>query len=274
MRKRIEQKLYRRLRLLQHRESALVSIVLDYIRSGIPLVSALRIVALDPGAGWHNRGTAAKVLALSDPGGTVRSLLDLFFIQTGKTELLETALTIEWLGDRAAVRPLVGALYDANPDRRRAAARALGWIPGAGKRAAKALVRVLSANAQPQAVREEAAESLAYLHYGQAIPPLIAVLDHSAVRIRFWSVFALGSIGRSQFYARGHTDPRALAALKRMLSDEEIASGWWSVGREALSMLGPLEPAYHDKLDHESRRVLHDPDASPEDLRWAGGHKS
>ena len=132
--------------------------------SGIPLASALRRVALDTEAGWYVRGFAARILALSDARGTLASLLDLFFEQTDKIELWETALTIEHFGDRAAVRPLAEALYDANPDRRHAAARALGWIPKAGGRAAKALVRALSDQSQPQPVREEAAESLAYLN--------------------------------------------------------------------------------------------------------------
>ena len=66
------------------------------------------------------------------------SLLDLFFRQTEKDELRETAVAIERLGDRAAVGPLVKALHDPNPHRRHAAARALGWIPEAGPQAAKA----------------------------------------------------------------------------------------------------------------------------------------
>jgi HEAT repeat protein len=107
---------------------------------------------LDPAAGWYLRGFAARILALADRKGAIASLLDLFFVQTDKIELRETALTIERFGDRAAVRPLAQALYDANPDRRRAAARALGWIPEAGRGAAKALIQALSDKSQPQPV--------------------------------------------------------------------------------------------------------------------------
>ena len=60
---------------------------------------------LDPEAGWYMRGFAAKMLALADARGAIASLLDLFFAQTDKTELWETALTIEHLGDPDVVHP-------------------------------------------------------------------------------------------------------------------------------------------------------------------------
>jgi hypothetical protein len=123
-------------------------------------------------------------------------------------------------------------------------------------------------------VREEAAESLAYSHYAQAIPPLISVLGEPDVRIRFWAVFALGGIGQWQTYApAGRADPRVIEALEGMLADGEVTSGnWWSVGREALAMLGKLNPKYGAKLDSETQRVLNDPNSAPEDLRWAEGY--
>ncbi len=242
-------------------------------RSGIPISSALRLMMLDPRAGWHRRGTAAKALALADPVASVEALLDLFFVQTDKIDLWETALTIEHSAERAAVPRLTEALYDANPDRRHAAARALGWIWPVGRRAAKALIGALLDKSQPQPVREEAAESLAYSRYAQAIRPLISVLEESDVRIRFWAVFALGGIGQWQTYACGRADPRIIEALEGMLPDAEVPSGnWWSVGREALAMLGTLNQRYGGKLDDETGRVLSNPNSSPEDLRWAEGY--
>lgn len=271
MRARIERRLRKQLRRLRPAGPELVAILNRYERSGVALESALRRVIIDPAAGWYLRGFAARVLALADARGAVSDLLDLFFVQTDKIELWETALTIEHFGDRAAIRPLAEALYDTNPHRRHAAARALGWIPKAGVRAAKALIRALSDKTQPQPVREEAAESLAYLGYAGAIPELISVLSEPDVRLRFWAVFALGGIGQRQTYApRGSADPRVMEALERMLSDQEVAPGnWWSVGREALAMLGHFDPKYRAELDSETERVLGDPNSSPEDLRWA-----
>ncbi len=230
---------------------------------------------LDPKAGWTVRGTAARVLATADAAGVAATLLDLFFAQTDKTDLWETALAIEHGADLCAVPRLVDALSDANPDRRHAAARALGWINPKSRRSAKALVRALLNKSQPQPVREEAAESLAYSRYEPAISPLISVLNEPDVRLRFWAVFALGGIGRSQKWTRAGADTGVVEALERMLPDDEVPPGnWWSVGKEALAMLGGLEPEYKAKLARETQHVLSDPSSSPEDLRWAEWYPS
>ncbi len=196
--------------------------------------AGLRKLMLDP-AGWlagsRNRCPAAGDEPCLKGGCSAdRS----FLAQTEKIELWETALTIEHSGDQAAVPRLVSALNDRNPERRHAAARALGWIWPVGRRAARALVGTLLDKSQPQPVREEAAESLAYSHYKGAIDPLIAVLSEPDVRIRFWAVFAVGG-------QRDPVDPRVIRALEGMLADEEVAPGnWWSVGREALAMLASV----------------------------------
>ncbi len=85
----------------------------------------MRRVMLDPAAGWYAHGFPARVLASGEERGAAVALLDLFFAQTDKDELWETALTVEWFGDRAAVRPLAEAVYDANPDR--ATPRLVPW---------------------------------------------------------------------------------------------------------------------------------------------------
>jgi HEAT repeat protein len=239
----------------------LVTAVERLERAGIDLSAALRAVSLDAESGWLIRGLAARLFAIADGKEAVGCLIRLFFAQTEKLELWETALTIEWFGDRAAIRSLIPALQDDNPHRRQAAARALGWIPYAGGRAARALVQVLLDRAQPSAVRAEAAESLAYLHYPPSIPALISVLDEADVRLRFWAVFSLGA----------QTDrPQAVEALERMLTDEGLPDdGWWAVGREALAMLAHLGDKYQASLERGLRQVLADPNASPEDRRWA-----
>jgi HEAT repeat protein len=220
---------------------------------------ALRAIAVDCAAGWHARGISAELLAGVGDHSATAALLRQFHEQAGKDELWETALAIERSCDSRAVPPLIHALNDANPDRRRAAARALGWVHAAQRRASKALARALADRSQPQPVREEAAESLAYVRSRTAVPALIAASAEPDVRIRFWSCFALGS------YLR---DPRVVAALEARLSDEEIApGGWWAVKREALAMLAD------DLLAAEIRRVDSDSSASAEDRRWAGAYR-
>jgi HEAT repeat protein len=275
VRHRVERKIRKRLRLTRHNQP-LVAELHQHERSGVPLVHALRLIMLDSRADWYTRGTAARLLGLAGTPGAVRNLLDLFFAQSGKDELWQTALTVERAGGRAAVRRLVDALNDSNPHRRCAAARALGWIPHAGKRAAKALILALLDKSQPQPVREQVAESLAYSNYSEAIPPLISVLSEPDPGVRFWAVFALGTLGRWRKWAPGaggRWPGRVIDALEPLLSDEESPSGnWWAVGKEALAMLGSFDPRYRAELDRETQRLLRDPNSSPENSRWAEGY--
>jgi len=240
-------------------------------RTGLQLDTALRSIMLGPAAGWQARGLAAKMLSIAGDN-CAANLMDLFFAQTEEIELWETGLTIEYFGSRAVVRRLTDALHDANPHRRHAAARALGWIPNDGRRAAKALVGVIADKSQPQPVREQAAESLASLGYAPAVPTLIDLLDELDVRMRFWAVFALGGIAQSRMFDHPwrRADRRVVEALEKMLADNEAPPGnWWPVGKEALAMLAHLEPRYREELDPETQRVLRDPNFSPDDIRWA-----
>jgi hypothetical protein len=232
-------------------------------------VKALWTVMLDPAQSHFHRAAIAKLLSALGDSRPVQALLKLFFEQTEKGDLYGTDLTLEELGDRGAVSPLIRALLeDGNPHTRHAAARALGWIRRPGRAAAIALARCLLDDAQPQPAREEAAESLAYVGGRDTIEPLISTLHDHDVRIRFWAVFGLGSSCRA--------DPRAVRALESMLDDDEVPSGnWWSVGKEALAMLGSMHPPlekYKTRLEAETQRVFSKPDASVEDRRWAEGY--
>lgn len=240
-------------------------------REGRTLAEAVRAVLLDPAAGHVTRAEAGNLLLALGERGVTASLLRLFFAQSGQTELFTTALTLELLCDRSAVPPLIQALdADPDPDRRHAAARALGWIDRPGRAAARALARCVADPSQPQAAREEAAESLAYVGNAGTIEALIAILRDPDVRLRFWGVFGLGGCARG--------DTRGVRALESMLDDHETPPGnWWSVGREALAMLGrmrPLVAGYADRLAEAVRAVHADPAASAEDRRWAKFYES
>lgn len=146
MRQRLERKLDKQLRRLRHKWPDLVSAM--YSRKKQTTLSwgaTLSQFVQDTSTGWIFRSTAARVLALADRQTSVSLLLEQFFRQENKFDLWETALSLEYLGERAAVGPLVRALEsDPNPDRRNAAARTLGWIPKAGPRGASGLVRALA----------------------------------------------------------------------------------------------------------------------------------
>jgi len=256
---------------LQHRRPWLGQAVRRYDRPGLPFARALHALVTDPAAEVNTRRAFAELLAPRDGGEVTKCLLRQFFELDGSEELYATALVLESIDEARTVQPLIGALEDGNPDRRRAAARALGWMRKACPRAVIPLARLLTDVSQPVAVREEAAESLAYSHSKAAIPALISTLSDPHVEVRFWSVFALG--GASQFLKPGLPERvAAVEALEAMLADDSVPPGkWWSVGREALAMLAhycPPEGQFEDQLAREIRRINDDPSASPEDRRW------
>ncbi len=222
----------------------------------------LLAIAVEPSRGWYIRGEALLLLGLKNTPGF---LLEEFFAGETELEIWEAALTLEHAGGPDVIEPLVGALCDPNLYRRQAAARALGWNRNSGPASAKALVAILNDSTQPQRVRSEACESLAYIRWPQSVPALIAASKEPDVKIRFWAAFGLGGICDDE----GELDARAFARLEEMLSDTEVCSGWWSVGHEALSMLSKLPGKYRDMETREKERIGNDANSSAEDRRWA-----
>lgn len=272
MRLRFQRRIRKRLRSLRGHEKGVPIAVTRLEQQGYPLLKALRAVLLDPALSHYDRGRAGTLLALAGDGDAVEALLELFFAQSEKTELYVTALTLEALNDRRAVPTLVRTLLgDANPHRRHASARALGWIRPSDRGTARALAQCLVDPNQPQPAREEAAESLAYVGTLETVDSLIAMLRDPDVRLRFWSVFGLGSSCRG--------DARAVQALEAVLDDGETPPGnWWPVGKEALAMLGTMpslpREGYRAKMEAEAMRILSDPPANDDDRRWAGFYGS
>jgi len=99
--------------------------------------------------------------------------------------------------------------------------------------------------------------------------PLIAALSDTAVEVRFWAVWSLG--GQT---IRESNSP-IVPALEKLLADDSVYEGWWSIRREALAVLGSLNPTatrYRQTLNEELERVGDDPDASVEDRRWGDAY--
>ena len=252
--------------MMRGRESMLPTVVDKLERDGHSLTESLCAVLLDPARFHHERAAAGKLLGIAGDETAVQALLGLFFEQDKKDDLYTTALTLEELNDLRAVPTLIRALLeDRNPDRRHAAAQALGWIHPSSGSTALALARCLVDSNQPQPVREEAAESLAYVGTLETIAALISGLSDPDVRIRFWAAFGLGGSCRG--------DARAVRALESVLDDRSTPPGnWWSVGKEALAMLANLrltQNPYRDKLNVDAQEILADPAATAEDRRWA-----
>ncbi len=266
MRLRWQRRVRKQLRRMRGHEKSLAATASKLELQGVSLEKAFLTIMLNPAQSHFHRAKIGKLLSVAGDSRAVQALLKLFFEQTEKGELYGTALALEELDDRRAVKPPIRALLeDNNPHRRHAAARALGWIRRPGRAAALALARCLVDESQPQPAREEAAESLAYVSRRETIEPLISALRDPDVRIRFWATFGLGRSCRA--------NARAVQALESKLEDHEAPPGnWWSVGREALAMLGSMHPPlanYTTKLDAEIQRVFSNVNASIEDRRWA-----
>ncbi|MCX6613697.1 MAG: HEAT repeat domain-containing protein [Acidobacteria bacterium] len=226
-----------------------------------PVIELLGIVA-DRKKFHGDRGDAARHLhSVGDKRG-INFLLQEFFSLEEKTDLYTAALALEESEDIAAVGPLIRALHDKNPHRRHAAARALGWIRQAKRRAGRALTAMLADHTQPQAAREEAAESLAYLDYAPSVPVLAKVVTESDPRMRFWACFGLGSIRVER------CQKEIEATLLSLLNDEGEMPTFYSVRLEALMLLAD-HFNYKERLLQEIERIDHDPSASESDRRWA-----
>lgn len=259
--------------MLRGHDASIAAHVAAGERAGLSLTEALRLALAQFAADYFAMARLAEHLSLDprDPHAGARELLAVFFRQSEKDELYTTALALERLNDRAAVPPLIEVLLrDANPHRRHAAARALGWIQQPGRAAALALAECLADPAQPQAAREEAAESLAYVGSEETIYALESVLRDPDVRLRFWAVFGLGGY-------HNRKSERARRLLESVLDDAETPPGnWWPVGKEALAMLSawdaPRGPWYQ-RMKNEAARILADEQAKPDDRRWAENHR-
>ncbi|MBL8234933.1 MAG: HEAT repeat domain-containing protein [Bryobacterales bacterium] len=235
-------------------------------REGSSLESALLALALDPARLPHERAQAARLHSVSRDGVALQSLLLLFQQQAAPEQVLSTAQVIEDLRVRRAVKPLVHILlHDQNQERRWGAARALGWTGRPGAKALQALAYCLSDRSAPVELREAAAESLANVGNASTADALIQGVADPDPRVRFWSVCGLGgSCGGV---------PKAVRALEAVLQDEAIPAGWWAVGKEALGVLGSMDPPlphYGAMMAEEIEAVFRNPSATKAEQSWAG----
>ena len=147
---------------------------------------------------------------------------------------------------RRYVRPLINELLHANdPKGREAAAYALSWM--GDRRAVYPLLLAAKNQREVASIRGQALEAIGSISPRRRSPVgrVLSLLDDPEVQLRFWACYAL-----SQF-----EDPRAIPALHRLLSDETVCPGWWSVKGEAAWAIAVLEgdPAADAIWDANSR---------------------
>jgi HEAT repeat protein len=130
------------------------------------------------------------------------------------------------------VRPLIHELLHADdPKGREAAAYALTWM--GDRRAVHPLLLAAQNRREVALVRGQALEAIGSIWPRPRSPvgPVLGLLEDPEVQVRFWACYAL-----SQFQDTG-----AIPALRRLLSDEAVCPGWWSVKGEAAWAIAELE---------------------------------
>jgi HEAT repeat protein len=155
--------------------------------------------------------TSSLVRVLRDPGAPIGTRW-------------QVAQALGTLRSRRAVLPLIAVLQDAGNDLhlRKLAANSLGWIDD--PRARTALLRFVEDANQPAEVRGDVAEALAMQGGEEAVPALVRVLDDPSAEVRFWALYALGSLG----------DESVVSKLEEIAAtDDRVLPRWWSIKKEA-----------------------------------------
>ena len=149
--------------------------------------------------------------------------------------MMQAAVELSLVTNAGTMDPLIYLMKSGDtPDRRKAAAYALTFSFFRNvKRLNDAFVEVLNDTEQPPPVRAQAAEGLGNYHaYGDhrtkqfqlALHVLVDALSDRSAEVRFWSAFALGSMGSKA----------ALPALRTLArNDPSLVKGWWYVSEEA-----------------------------------------
>jgi hypothetical protein len=130
----------------------------------------------------------------------------------------------------------------------------------------RAFIDILNDTAAPLEVRERATENLHLQGSRETAEACARALGDQNASIRFWAAYVLGQIGHLH-----RLREIAASALEKVMDDQEVAPGWWSVGREAQAMIVGFrnDPGEKERLQSEIQRILQDANASAEDRRWA-----
>ena len=140
------------------------------------------------------------------------------------------------------------------------------------RRVRRGLIGVLDDPSQPAEVSAWAAERL-HLHISrETVRSCLRALEDPEPEVRLWAAYTLGCAA-ARWGDRPHPIYARLVepALEKLLEDEAVAPGWWSVRREAQVHLATLRgEAEVARLQAAIQAIQSDPSASREDKRWSG----
>lgn len=150
-----------------------------------------------------------------------------------KSMWMEAGSALAVLVNRKTLKPLLQILLNGkHTQQRTAAAYALSTFPW-HHQLHTGFLEVLKNIEDSPTVRAQVAENLGSLYqftdrqsrfYKEAVNALIESLADKSPEVRFWSVFALGSM----------RERKALRALRKLAkSDKAVCPGWWAIKVEA-----------------------------------------
>lgn len=246
---------------------------------GTPLERALSIAVGDSGRDLRVRLVAAGLLR--DIGADMAPFSPLLqeFIESGDSgnRDLKTVVHSMTYGHgsvtEADLDVLLSVLHTGTALQRYWVVNEIAFFEGPRicRRVRRALIGVLDEFAQPPEVRAWAAERL-HLHISrETVRACLRALEDPEPEVRLWAAYTLGCAAAGwgdrphPIYAQP-VEP----AMEKLLEDDGVVPGWWSVRREAQAHLATLRgEAKVARLQAEIQAILSDPSASREDKLWA-----
>jgi hypothetical protein len=273
-------RLWKAARQAEHKNPRFASFVSRIEWAGLSLERALAGTIADSSCELKVRELAARLLR--DVGGHEAAFVPLLkeFIVAGDAKNPELCSVIQSMNHawghltRPEFEILLSTLRSGTPEQRYWVVNEIAFFTDYRSRhkVRQALIETLDDRVAPDMVRAWAAERL-HLHISQeTVRACLRAIGDPDPEVRLWAVYTLG-VAASQYSGPPHPMYRHVVgpALERLLADDAVAPGWWSVRREAQSHL----PSVHGSADEEAqlqaeiRMILKDPATSFEDKRWA-----
>ena len=267
MRLRVESKLRKALRRSEHGLPGLQAAVAGFERRGAAFPETLSRLAADPAERWEFRRVVARLLWSTAGAKDAWLAMVRFVAGSGNTTVIAAYISL-WR-DRKRIHASELELFRSmlaseSPEEQRIAVERVAFIRCRSVR--RALIEIVDDVAAPLEIRECAAEMLHVQESRETVEACGRALNDQQVSIRFWAAYALGEIP----VFRPSLCELAVSFLQKALNDTEVASGWWSVAREAQASIANLRGyGEQDRLQTEIQSVLLDPHASSEERRWA-----
>jgi HEAT repeat protein len=217
---------------------------------GEPAVEPLIKVINEDGYGFQ---LVARALGeIGDPRA-IEPLIASLSKDSNHANIIDVSMALGNIGT-PAVGSLIGLLESYNPDIRKEAARALGWIKD--KTATDSLFAAFMKEKSPE-IQEEILQALGRIGDPKAVPPLAAIYyaaltEKDAPYLRIYAVNALGEIG----------DPKAVEILLLAFADKDKLVRQEAIGAMCKirdkRVIGPLILALRKEEFKESFSLLAD----------------